>query len=602
MNRTSTNWRKKLIATALLCLLIPSAISLGLTGVYTNNMLMKNASMKSEQSLDVAKLYVSNIIDNMNHAFNSIQYDSEMISNLRLAWNKYNHDEHKTDFFANKVVTEKLNELMYFSGKCYVTIFLPGGLYFSNYSVYPSDLSYMYQEPWLVTMSKKPTNTTSWIGVLDNYVPADTDRYPHLITIAHTFKLYANAPNAIIVISKPESEFHEIFDKYASDQTMMLLDREGTIQSQTDERLIGTTVPFTYLSDHKDRVVWNDKEYISVTTPLSFAGLSILSLTPYQAVTGNYGKFFNQIVSFQFLSFIVFSVVMYFLLRYYIRPIITLAKTAKSVESGNLDVRSGVSGNDEIGYLGLSFDRMLDRINEMIHEIQIEQTRKRKAELELLQAQVNPHFLFNTLNSIRLKTIMRGDNEIGGVIGSLSTLLRMTINRNNEFLTLHEEIDIATQYVKLMKFRHVVDVQLITNLASDTLFASIPRLTLQPLIENAFIHGLKQKQGTITISSWRKDHLLYISIEDDGVGIEPEKLVSLTRMLSATSMRGDQGTSSSMNGIGLKNVNERLSMIYGDEFTIQLISSKDKGLQIALSFPFSKYEGMKDDVQGIVSG
>jgi two-component system sensor histidine kinase YesM len=238
---------------------------------------------------------------------------------------------------------------------------------------------------------------------------------------------------------------------------------------------------------------------------------------------------------------------------------------------------------------------MLDRIEEMIHEIQMEQARKRKAELELLQAQVNPHFLFNTLNSIRLQVIMKGEKEIGGVIGSLSTLLRMTINRNNEFITLHEEIDIAQQYVKLMKFRHEEDVQLITNLASDTLLASIPRLTLQPLIENAYIHGLMQKQGKITISSWKKDHLLYISVQDNGVGIEQEKLASLTHMLSETSMRGESA-STSMNGIGLKNVNERLSMIYGDEFAIHLITAKDMGLKITLSFPLSKYEEMKDDV------
>jgi two-component system sensor histidine kinase YesM len=598
MRMSSFSWRQKLITTSLLCLFIPSVITLALTGLYTKNELANKASVKSEQSLEVADLYVSNIVRDMINAFNDIQYDSELITELRVAWNSYEKNgDRKVDFFSYKPVAEKLDQLTFFGGQTYVTILLPDGLYFSNYSTYQNDLAFMYMEPWLTRMAGDPVNTTNWIGVQNNYVHSDANRYPLVITIVRSFQLYANAPNAYIILSKPEEQFHEIFSKYAADQTMMLLDAKGTILSQSDASLIGKTVPASFLSPGKtERSRWNGQDYISVNHPLSFAGWSMLSLTPYREVTGKISNFINDLFLFQVLFFVVFSMVLFYLLRQLTKPIMQLAKTAERVETGNLDVRSQVTGQDEIGRLGLSFDRMLDRIKEMIRQIEWEQDRKRMAELELLQAQINPHFLFNTLNSIRLQVMMKGEKEIAEIIGSLSTLLRMTINRNNEFLTLYEEVSTVEQYMKLMNFRHHENVQFTTNLASDTLLATIPRFTLQPLIENAYLHGLRQKHGHIAVCSWKQGHMLYISVQDDGVGMSEEELSAVKSMLAETGMRGEPfgGASSRISGIGLKNVNERLRMIYGDAYELELESAPGKGMKLTLRLPISFREEKAD--------
>src|SRR5690606_4660412 len=113
-----------------------------------------------------------------------------------------------------------------------------------------------------------------------------------------------------------------------------------------------------------------------------------------------------------------------------------LSSVASQVNQGNLSVRSNIIGKDEIGKLGKSFDLMLDRVNHMIIQIKKEQEQKRKAELEMLQAQLNPHFLFNILNSIRMRILLKGDNENAELLSSLSSFLRMSINRNNEFISL----------------------------------------------------------------------------------------------------------------------------------------------------------------------
>lgn len=578
------SWRQKLIITSLLCLVLPSVITLILTGLYTKNELRNKAVDKAEQSLEVADLYESNIMKDMVNAFNSIQYDSEMITDLRVAWNKYKKDNTgAVDFFSFKQITEKLDRITFFGGKTYVTILLPGGLYFSNYSTYKNDLKYMYGEPWLQELSKEPTNTTSWIGTQPNYVRSDADQAPNLVTIARTFQLYNSSVKAYIILSKPEEQFSQIFAKYASDQVMMVLDANGTVISHTDPQQIGQTFrPRNASSGAFDIVKWNGLEYISVTHALPFANWSMQSLTPYESVTSRIGNLFSYVFVLQIIFFLLFAIVLLYFLNQWTKPIMRLARTAAKVEKGLLQERSKVKGRDEIGHLGLAFDSMLDRVGEMIHQIEWEQSRKRMAELELLQAQMNPHFLFNTLNSIRLQAILSGEPAIADNIGSLSTLLRMTINRNNEFVPLHEEIGTIEHYMRLMNFRHSERVELHTNLASDTLLESIPRFTLQPLVENAYIHGLQQKQGVISISAWKQSGSMLIEIKDSGIGLSEEKIQEI------------QG-GSPVSGIGLKNVKERLQIIYGDAFSMEMKNNlPGSGLILILKIPLTVREENRD--------
>ncbi|MEC0241198.1 sensor histidine kinase [Paenibacillus dokdonensis] len=577
------SWRQKLIITSLLCLVLPSVITLVLTGFYTKNELRNKAVDKAEQSLEVADLYESNIMKDMVNAFNSIQYDSEMITDLRVAWNKYKKDNTGTvDFFSFKQITEKLERITFFGGKTYVTILLPGGLYFSNYSTYKNDLKYMYGEPWLQDLSKEPMNTTSWLGTQQNYVRADAEKAPNLVTIVRTFQLYNNGVNAYIILSKPEEQFSQIFAKYASDQVMMVLDAKGRIISHTDPEQIGQSFRAERSSTGAfDIVKWNGLEYISVKHPLPFASWSMQSLTPYESVTSKIGNIFSYVFVLQIIFFMLFAIVLFYFLNQWTKPIMRLARTAAKVEKGLLQERSKVKGQDEVGHLGLAFDSMLDRVGEMIHQIEWEQSRKRMAELELLQAQINPHFLFNTLNSIRLQAILSGKHDIADNIGSLSTLLRMTINRNNEFVPLHEEVGTIEHYMRLMNFRHSEGVELHTNLASDTLLESIPRFTLQPLVENAYIHGLQQKQGEISISAWKQSGFLYIQIKDSGIGLTEEKMLEIQ-------------SGSPVSGIGLKNVKERLQIIYGDVFAMEMCSSVGSGLTITLRIPLTIREENRD--------
>ncbi|MEK8130563.1 histidine kinase [Paenibacillus filicis] len=598
MKLPAMSWRQKLITTSLLCLVLPSVITLALTGMHTKNEFKKKAFLKAEQSLEVADLYVTNLVHDMITASNSVQYDSEMITHLRTSYTKYNSDDSKAlDMFSFKRITEQLETITLYGEKTYMTILLPNGLYFTNYSTYKADLSSMYQQPWLQELSKAPINTTYWLGSQTNYVPSDADKHKHLITIIRTFQLYANSPNAYIMISKPEDQFHQIFSTYEPDQIIMLKDAAGKVLAQTDDRLIGQSIPSPLTSGDEASFRWNEADYFGVSHPLPFAGWTLQSLMSSKDVIGKFGNFINYIFILQILFFVVFSIAMFYLLRQLTNPITRLAKTARKVEMGSLDVRSKIHGEDEIGHLGLSFDSMLDRISNMVRQIEWEQNRKRIAELELLQAQINPHFLFNTLNSIRLQVMMKGENEIAKIIESLSTLLRMTINRNNEFLPLHEEVSTVEQYIKLMNFRHLEEVRFTANLASDTLLNPIPRFTLQPLIENAYIHGLQQKNGEISIFSRRQANSLYITVQDNGKGMTAEELREVMKLFEEKVEEGPPSRSrANISGIGLRNVHERLKIIYGSAYAIEVDSSPGNGVTLTMKLPLS----MKEDETGHV--
>jgi len=585
------NWRQRLITTSLLCLVLPSILTLALTGLQTKNEFKKKAILKSEQSLEVADLYISNILHDMLTALNTIQYDSELITSLRTAWSAYSEDSARSiDLFSFKQITKKLETITTFGTHTYVTILLPDELYFTNYSTYSLDISFLYEETWIEQMANDPINTTFWLGTEKNFILTDKNRYPNVITVARAFKLFQNV-NAYIIVSKPEEQFHQIFERYEPDQIMMLQDDTGKIVSQTDANLIGQSLPPSYTKNEDTMVNWNDAEYLSTEYPMRFAGWRMQSLTAAKGVTGNVNYFINVTFLLQILFFVIFSFIMLYLLRQLTNPIMKISRTARKVEDGNLDVRSKISGDDDIGRLGLSFDRMLDRVKEMVLQIEWEQDRKRIVELELLQAQINPHFLFNTLNSIRLQVMMKGEQEIANIIESLSTLLRMTINRNNEFLPLHEEVGTVEHYMKLMNFRHSDVVQLTINLASDTLLVNIPRFTIQPLIENAYIHGLNQQRGEIQISSKIKNYSLYLTVQDNGKGMTEQEMIDVMDRLNRKSKReATQTYQKQISGIGLQNVNERLRIIYGNDYDLHIESTEGLGVTIIMKIPINRHD------------
>ncbi|MDG0809631.1 sensor histidine kinase [Cohnella rhizosphaerae] len=382
----------------------------------------------------------------------------------------------------------------------------------------------------------------------------------------------------------------------------MLLDADGRILASRNRQRIGQTFPFPDEVNRADTpltVRYEGEQFLLSRHDLDYGGYRVVSLRPYKEAVSQLHSVSRLTFAVQIAATLVFLILFIYMLRQFTKPVVALGRAAVAVERGELAVRSGVRGSDEIGRLGKQFDQMLGRIEDMIGEIRAEQMQKRKAELAMLQAQINPHFLFNILNSIRLRILLKGDAENGELLASLSGLLRQTIRRDGEYTSLHEELDVLRRYMELLNFRQQEKAALVIEAASDTLALRLPRFLLQPVIENAYIHGLRQEPGTIVVEVARCDAaiacpgtdaaaeaVLRIVVRDDGAGMSLATLQRLRAELR--SQRGattSEYTAGRLSGIGIANVYERLQLIYGERCSLTLDSEEGAGTTVVIEIP-----------------
>ncbi|MFD0960912.1 cache domain-containing sensor histidine kinase [Paenibacillus chungangensis] len=588
--------RYKLIISSILCLLLPAAITLTVSNLNTKSVVKQHAVDNALGTLEVMDRYIVNTVNKMLYVSNFIQFDSEIQSIIRGKWNdnRLNSEEQfVVNYFNTKKITEKLDNISFPGEKTRITILLKDGTAYSNISQLDYDPQHFFQEPWFKQLAPIPSFSTYWIGTHPSYLAEDKDEGRYFITIANTIKSFSSEPYGYLIVSLSEEQISAIFPENNTNNEHMLLDSKGTILSHPDKSRIGQSfLHFDKLEDESSpSIIKVDKEdYMLLNRKLSISDWILVSMVPYQEAISQINTVQGTNFILQGLFFAVFLLILVALMRQFTKPVFKLSRAVSQVEAGNLQFRTHIQGDDELGRLGQSFDQMLDRIEDMIQQITLEQTGKRKAELEMLQAQINPHFLFNVLNSIRLRIKLKGDEENAALISSLSSLLRMTINRNNEFIALHEEVETVAHYFKLMNFRTSEPITIHINIEPEVASVDIPRFVLQPILENSLIHGFRDYSGSISILAQKQDEHLFIQIGDTGRGMEAKELAQLHGHLTSIESSRKEELKRGLSGIGLKNVFERLRLIYGEHFHYQLASKPGQGTVITLEIPLKSGE------------
>src|SRR5690606_4767800 len=215
------------------------------------------------------------------------------------------------------------------------------------------------------------------------------------------------------------------------------------------------------------------------------------------------------------------------------RPLRNLSEMMRKVGKGNFDVSIPSYSNDEVGVLSEHFNKMVSQVQKLIQEVYQEQYLKQKAELKSLRAQINPHFLYNTLESINWMARIRNVPEIGDMVKALGDLMRASIS-GDDFITLNDAITNITNYLKIQTFRYGDRLGVCIDISPDIGRIVVPKLILQPIVENSIVHGLEEKleDGHIDISGMLENGDVVISIRDDGVGMEKEKEEHLNKLFS----------------------------------------------------------------------
>lgn len=269
-----------------------------------------------------------------------------------------------------------------------------------------------------------------------------------------------------------------------------------------------------------------------------------------------------------------------------LRPIKKLTQLMSRVEKGDFSVSVKVAGDNEIGALGHGFNTMISEINGLINKTIEFEVRNKESEYKALQSQINPHFLYNTLESIRMRCIVKKELELAEIINTLGSLFRLSIDRGERFAPLNDELEHVKSYMKIQNFRYEDKFSLNLHVPGDLLDCMVFKLMLQPLVENCIFHGLEMKpeDGRIDVRVKLVEEDLRIEIEDNGLGINEDTLRKLNDMLEN---REDYKTKQS---IGLRNVHDRIRLFFGDPYGLQIESKEGSGTLITICMPAFKNE------------
>ena len=264
------------------------------------------------------------------------------------------------------------------------------------------------------------------------------------------------------------------------------------------------------------------------------------------------------------------------------RPVIKLRSLMKEAEEGNLGVRFVGRQEDEIGYLGKSFNTMIEEVQKLLAMVYREQQSKREAELKILQEQIKPHFLYNTLDTIQWMAQEHGAADIVKVVGALTSLFRIGLSRGKEMIRVSDEMEHVRSYLIIQKTRYEDKFDFSVCMDDSVLSLLVLKLTLQPLVENAIYHGIKERRGhgCIKVEAGRRDGMLVLRVADDGVGMSAETLASVRALLAYLPAEKGQKL-----GYGISNVNERIQLSFGKKYGLSFDSSPDLGTTVEILHP-----------------
>ncbi|MEG0238198.1 MAG: sensor histidine kinase [Clostridium sp.] len=352
-------------------------------------------------------------------------------------------------------------------------------------------------------------------------------------------------------------------------------DNAIVILDENDNYLFGQ-VPFEYrkkIELNGDKTIIDNVRYIAKSNNLDRLNWKAVNLTTYASFVDK----LVETVIIIFLCTILFIIIVIILSRYIYKsiynPIDELIKNLDNVVDGYFEERLEDKSNDEIGALSKRFNGLIDKINSLINEVKKEQKLKRESEIKMLQAQINPHFLFNTLNTLKWIAVMNEDTSVSNGLSSLAKLLRNTIIDSNEFVTIKEEIENIKNYIVIQKLRYGDSFEVFYNIKNDVYEFKIIKFILQPIIENSILHGFtEEKEGqTIHIIIQETESSIKILIKDNGVGFDVNSK--------------KKKSNDSLSGVGYRNVLERIELTYGLKSKVTLKSKVNEGTEVSIILP-----------------
>lgn len=418
----------------------------------------------------------------------------------------------------------------------------------------------------------------------------------------YTTKSVGTEYNAILTIDIETNYFNDILEnaKASAGSTVFIVNENDETILKTknyDSSKISIDTSFKNIyGQNPSYNSWiapmNGAEMLVSVKPVGKVGWKLVSISPIKELN-------KEIISFNKLVYIVIAIcgIISFLMALLLsndisRPITKLVKSMSSVKEGNFDINISYKRNDEFAFLVEQYKTMMKEIGELIDKLYISELAKKKVELrakeyelKALQAQINPHFLYNTLDSVNWLALKYKAQDISIMVKSLSNFFRYSLSKGKSEITLEEEKGQIESYLMIQSIRFKEKLNYRVDFSPEILRCKTVKLILQPIVENAIIHGIdKRKQGGfIEILGYKVEDHIEIKISDNGVGADVQELNNLLK---------DRTESDTF--FGTKNVNERIKQFFGDEYGLQFYSNEAGGVTVQIRLPF-KLEGQDMD-------
>lgn len=363
---------------------------------------------------------------------------------------------------------------------------------------------------------------------------------------------------------------------------IFLVDENGVIISSKDKSKIGTNISsekyFTsFGSEDKGykKLKINNETSIVCYKLLEGTNWYLVSIIPLKEIVLPSRQILSNFVFI--MGFMIFISMMsaYYISNSLTRRIRQLIKYMKKIEDDNWDIYIPVDSQDEIGMLQKHFNKMIENMRRLIREIYQAEITKKNAELKALQAQINPHFLYNTLDMMRWMALKCRAKEIASIASSLAKFFKLSLSNGRDIVTIQDEINHVKTYLDIQNRRFGNRIESIFDISSEINEMITVKLILQPIVENAIIHGIQEKEsktGYVKIKGERQGENIFILIEDNGVGMSMEKIEQLLNKTKTT-------------GYGVKNVNERIGLYFGPQYGLEFESKKSAGTKVFIRFP-----------------
>ncbi|MET3699652.1 two-component system sensor histidine kinase YesM [Bacillus oleivorans] len=403
-------------------------------------------------------------------------------------------------------------------------------------------------------------------------------------------------PLGIIKIDLKQELIEEIVGNTNSSSQIFIVDQNNQfIYPNKEEKIIESS----FISElegiqvkNYTNIPINGRDYMMVYNESDYSGMKTVMLTPRSIVFSEVNRLRRMMVAVVVVGIVISFLLGFILSKPLVQSIHKLRKAMDKVQRGYLSQRVEITSNDEIGQLGKGFNHMISEIDRLVSEVYKTSLREKDAEIRALQSQMNPHFLYNTLESINMLAITKGNLEVSDMVTSLGKLLRYTIDNSAKIVMLKEELSFIQSYIAIQRVRMGDKLQYREEIDPQVNDVLLPKLVLQPLVENAIVHGLSIQGGLISIKGKSENGLLTIKVEDNGKGITPERLAELKRFIES-----QQHTASDKHsGIALSNVHERIRLLYGNQFGIEIEGGEESGFSVKLTLPLERRgEGNKRD-------